>query len=72
MRVRDEQPVYMLRLTRAELEAASWCVNTLSSAWLGAPDGTAIHGLKDKLLDAQRGDFAPGRTMLAKAGDITG
>lgn len=60
----------MLRLTKAELEAASWCVNTLSSSWLGAPDGTAIHGLKDKLLEAT--DLHNARIVVGKAGDITG
>ena len=61
------EPTYMVALTARELEAASWCVNTLSSSWLGAPDGTAIHGLKDKLLEA-----SDSVRPLAKAAGITG
>ena len=58
----------MVRLTKAELEAARWCVNTLSTSWLGAPDGTAIDGLKQKLLSAT--DLCTPRVVPAKAGDI--
>ena len=64
------EPTYMVALTARELEAASWCVNTLSSSWLGAPDGTAIHGLKAKLAEAS--DSVRPLGAPAKAVGITG
>lgn len=70
MKLRDERPVFMLRLTKAELEACSWCVHTLSTSWLGAPDGTAIDGLKHKLAEAH--DHGNAGAALAKAGGFVG
>jgi hypothetical protein len=65
------QEEFMVRLTKAELEANLWCVNTLSTSWLGAPDGTAIEGLKRKLLEQaqvapRKGAGIPGPVVLVE------
>lgn len=52
------QPVGLQRLmlTDRELEAALWCIHTVSLGYCHEPpDGTVLDGLKRKLLEAKKG-----------------